>query len=177
MSLRTIKTDARYKCLVKSAAPCVYDSRFDTNLADGTDNGVVIRRNQHVKEGKVCSWIDPCSRKHFEPVNKEARAQDAKDRTFLLRELKRLGVDDIPEDATLSELCKTYNHLDPRLNIGRRKQYAQKDRVFGKKEKSPEPTNAELQDQITKLGGTFGKNDNKGVLAKNLDELKAKAAK
>lgn len=119
-----------YQCIAgPGAVPCISDSRFNKDLKDGTINGKVIRTCKHVRKGKVVRWVDPASRKHFLPLDDEARRQDKEDFEFLFDFLTKKGCS-FPPDVTLSELGETYNRLDPRLNHVRAKDYVMKKRKF-----------------------------------------------
>lgn len=105
-----------FECGVpEGAAPCTYDSRFDPDVADGTLRGKVRRKiKQGVKMGQSLPWIGVESRDQFVPVNDVAKKLNKHDREFLLAELKKLNIE-VPADATLGELGKTFNRYDPRL--------------------------------------------------------------
>jgi hypothetical protein len=120
--------------------PCIYDTRFARDakgnllFANGTGpEGKVVRRNRFVKMGKKVGYVDFASRKYFKPVDREAEDQNEKDREWLLKELAAKGIDDIPDDATLSELGATYDKFDPRLAVAMRKVKRIRSRIFGSK--------------------------------------------
>jgi hypothetical protein len=143
-----------FECTNPSGAmPCIYDTRFVRDkkgkilYASGTgESGKVERRNRFVKRGKRVGYVDFASRKYFEPVDDEAKAQNKKDYAWLLKELEAKGITDIPEDATLSELGATYDKHDPRLAVAMLKVKKVKSRVFGvKKGKKSEIDKAEKE--------------------------------
>lgn len=173
---REIETDAVYECLTNNAAPCVYDSRFNADLADGTEGGRVIRHNIHVKQGKRLPWVDPCSRKHFKPVGRGARDQDARDRKFLIRELEARGIDNIPDDAKIWELGETYNVTDERLNLNPKRKSENRNRVFGAKKKEPaeESEKEELKAILKDRKVKFHHNSNLNTLKRLVSESEPK---
>jgi hypothetical protein len=123
----------QFKCINPSgAAPCVYDSRFDPDLKDGTLKGEVVRINRHVKFGQIMPWVDFASRKHFEAVDATAKKDNRERHNWLIKELKEIGAA-IPDDATLSELGATYDKLDDRLAQAMCRTVKKKSRVFGLK--------------------------------------------
>ena len=129
-----------YQCINKvGCMPCVYDTRFARDekgnllFANGVGpSGNVERRNRFVKFGKKVKYVDFASRKYFKPLDEETRKQDEKDREWLFKNLSA-RFDDIPEDATLSELGATYDKHDTRLTVAMRKVKTKKSRIFGKK--------------------------------------------
>jgi hypothetical protein len=160
-----------FRCInPMGASPCIEDSRFNRDLATGTVDGKVVRKSRHVPFGKTTAWVDPASRKHFEPANDEAEKANKEDCKWLLEQLAKVEVNgkklDIPADATISELGEWYNKYDKRLNIAVHRGATQKKRALGFKETNEvvEMTNAELKAILDDRGVPYGANDNKTKL-------------
>lgn len=162
--------NTQFRCNVKAGAnPCIYDSRYDNDVNNGTIRGKVIRVNRFVRFNNTTQWVDPAARKHFEPVNDAARKLNDSDYKRLKSHLQGKGVS-VPDDATLSELGEHFDRLDERLRIMTNKHYVQKKRKFDTMEQ-PEPTNNELKAEIDKLGGKYPPTANKAQLKEILKGL------
>jgi hypothetical protein len=113
----------RFQCDVPSAAPAVYDSRFDPTVTDLAYDGKVKRRARAVKRGAILSWVGLESRGQFIALDDKTAELNEKDHKMLLKKLEELGVELTDEEskAPLHQLAKTYNYFDPRLAHVRRK--------------------------------------------------------
>jgi hypothetical protein len=140
----------QFICNTPNAAPCTYDSRFNSDLADGTVKGKIKRQHRHVKRGDVLPWVGFESRRAFDPGNKETEVQNEEDRKMLIEKLIDMGID-VKGDEPLHQLGKSYNFYDPRLDHTRYKHgYAvKKVPILGRKKggtQSSSPDEAEIKE-------------------------------
>lgn len=150
-----------YRCTVPNARPCIYDSTYDPDLATGKIKGKVIRKYKTVKMDGEVGWVDPCSRKHFEPTDEATKRQDKEDFKKIKSELESFGVD-IPNDTTLWECAENLTKLKSGNKVQRIKK---RNRVFGKKEvQEQELTRKELMGKLDDIGIKYHPNSNKASL-------------
>ena len=103
--------------------------------------GKVLRKYKHnVSMGDKLAWVGVESRDQFKPINKEAEALNKADYALLKRWLIDRNAE-VPDNATLGELGKSFNRHDPRLAhvYKRANSHRKKSRVFEVSE-SPVPT-------------------------------------
>ena len=158
-----------YECMVNHARPAIYDSIFDSNLANGTVDGKRVRRYAYVAKGEKVGWVDPASRElNFRGIDSESKAQDKRDIKKLKELLDNEGAP-YPTDAKIYELAESVEKIlaDARPSPEHK---AVSRRVFTKQS---EPTNQELILQIKALGGSAQNSMSKLKLKELLAELEA----
>ena len=97
-----------YKCIVSTAMPCVKIEKYNT--VDGSELAKPKKHYKFCRIGDVVDWVDECSRKHFEPTDKETEKRDREDFKRLKAELEELGYE-VAKGAKVWELAKELNRI------------------------------------------------------------------
>lgn len=158
-----------YRCIRPDGArPCVVDIRFDAVTGNPLDKP--IKRYKSVKLDGVVGWVDLCSRKHFEPTDKETRRQDEEDFADMKKELIDLG-NDLPDDITFAECAESL----ARIKAMRKLRIAKKEKRLYLKNK-PKKKKAISTEQQAEIADIKAQLDGLGVSyhpAIGLNRLKA----
>jgi hypothetical protein len=166
----------KFRCnAAPNAAPCV-------KIATTNDRGEPLPKPKRtikvVRNGQVInSWIDRCSRKHFTPVDDEARQLNARDYKEMFDELtdifKPYGKS-VPKGTSFAILADSLAKIE--YDRSQKKTTAKPVllTVPDLPESSEAPvelTNAELKSKITDLGGSYPTVVNKAQLKDILAKL------
>lgn len=153
-----------FQCKVRPCAVPIV--RISTHDDQGKPLPKPKNHTKVVKFGQTVGWVDRCSRKHFIPLDAEAKALNEKDYKEMVAELESLNVP-IPDNAPFDLLADSLAAIKAKET----KTAAIKKQPLLEPDLTDEPTNAELRAQIKAKGGKCHPNDNKAKLKEILSEL------
>lgn len=156
-----------FQCKVRPCAVPIV--KIETTDTGGNLLPKPINRTKVVKFGHKVGWVDRCSRKHFIPLDDEAKALNKKDYALMREELMALGVKHIYANDPFWFLADSLaaikaRHAGKAASIGRPLLEPEDD----EEEEVVEPTNAELKAECKAKGIKYHPNDNKAKLKERL---------